>query len=426
MNYVGLAQQGFYQPYELLQQGLSAGANRRMQQEQFNKQLALKNAQFEQDKVMDEARRQAIQQDLAGQQFQLGEAKKQAGQKDFLATLDFNKYKTPDRPFPLIDAGPAQAFDPNQQWAAQPDVVRQQVLAEAAKRFVSPEQVAGAYNARVGVNTGQPVRPSVPGMRVGELDFPGGKMIPDYSQSFGGAGTGGTGIKTMTDEAGNSYRFTINPITGAPMFLHPDLASQRIGRLSSEENEKLSAFKGLQGDIAELEKSVNGIKNFRGPVLGNLVYNRSMLNPGSWFGAATGGNVHTGAYSPEAADVDTKWQMMWLNLARALGEKGNLSDTDRRSWQAVKPSLSDTPEVAAKKFADMKQMAERRFGTYMDTLKGSGRTVNDNPNGTFSPLSATGSKAPAASAESVVADYKAGKISYDEAAKQLQSLGVQP
>ena len=369
---------------------------------------------------MDEARRQAIQQELAGQQFQLGEAKKQAGQKDFLATLDFNKYKTPDRPFPLTDAGPAQAFDPNQQWAAQPDVVRQQVLAEAAKRFVSPEQVAGAYNARVGVNTGRPVLPiTPPGMRLGELDAGPAKYIPDYSaQMTGGNPQGPTGnpgqpgdlnIHWQEGPGGSNLGWYTNPRTGMPEFVHPSIVGSDR-KLTSQEAGRVGSFERAKQDAQHLADLFNNVSSSeRGPVAGRV-----------WQGPLN-------FYSEDKSRIEGVKALMLANIGRGLGsESGAFTDADARRYDKVMPTLYDTPGQANAKIQELLGMIERDRSALMSTLQMSGRDLSK-----FKPLSATnvstsmsngGGGGGSKSKEQIRELYRQGLITKEEARKQLSGL----
>lgn len=414
-TYVGLGQTGFYEPYKMLQEGLSRSADRRQQQQLNDRRHSLALSELEQRKLQDELQRKNWQSMMDARDFELGQAKKGVMRQDALNSFDPSSVHTPEIPIPLKDSRASQGFDPSQPWHNQDPAVRSQAAMMFKPLGIGEDQIAQRFNQLMTANTGQPVVPQAPpGMRLGKLDMGPASYIPDYTNGAGAAGASPQ-IRTIDTAGGGKITQILDTKTGQWETAHPSyIGSDK--KLTGEEAEKLNAFNTVRMQIHELEKELGKVNgSTRGPIAGL----QHTLNP--WDTQKTG--------------VDTQWQMMMLNLARALGEKGVISDQDSKRWLAVKPGLRDSPEQAAIKIRKMQDNLDQ---SYNNTLKNFGMAGRDVSKFNPQPLNPAGSAggqpqqqpSPAQqptseSPESIKAGFKAGLLSLEEAEAKLKALGFQ-
>lgn len=125
-----------------------------------------------------------------------------------------------------------------------------------------------------------------------------------------------------------------------------DVLENRVKRVSASTesasgSNTMSAGMNILNQLYQMYKQMGGSQGIIG---GNIT---NLLN-----------DLSGGAYN---ADVSTYNQTRALTsslLARALGEKGTLSDTDRKYINDNLPKVTDAPEVAEKKFRAIYQMLE--------------------------------------------------------------------
>jgi hypothetical protein len=112
--------------------------------------------------------------------------------------------------------------------------------------------------------------------------------------------------------------------------------------------------------LTQLEQMLNQAGGASGPVGGNI----------SSFMGGLGLNNNAKTYNDLAAGSVTQ-------IAKALGETGAMSDSDRIAYQSLLPRITDTPEVAANKFAALRA---RMAAAHQNTLHyggGGGSSLED-------------------------------------------------
>jgi hypothetical protein len=111
----------------------------------------------------------------------------------------------------------------------------------------------------------------------------------------------------------------------------------------------LSQSANADSTLTQLEQLLNNAGGAGGPVGGNI---------SSFFGNM-GLNGDAKTYNDLANGSVTQ-------IAKALGETGAMSDSDRVAYQALLPKITDTKEVAANKF---RALRERMAAAHQNTLQ---------------------------------------------------------
>lgn len=117
-----------------------------------------------------------------------------------------------------------------------------------------------------------------------------------------------------------------------------DVLEGRVSRVAeaqekSQESSTMSAGMNVLNQLYALYKKAGGSQGIIG---------------GTFTGAMN--NITGGAYNTDVATYDQTRALTSSLLARALGEKGTLSDTDRKYINDNLPKMTDDPAVAEKKF----------------------------------------------------------------------------
>lgn len=171
--------------WQLLGEGLRAWRDRQTRESEFQRELALRQAQQEISK-------QAGQDTHAASEFELGEKKKAVAGGDALRNLDFSTISAPKVQPPSF-VGPPEApatFDTSKPWSAQDPTVQQSIIRQLAAKDISAPQVADFYNKSFGANTGQVNLPQTPpGLQLSEVTDPatGAKFQPNINTVLQGA-----------------------------------------------------------------------------------------------------------------------------------------------------------------------------------------------------------------------------------------------
>lgn len=125
-----------------------------------------------------------------------------------------------------------------------------------------------------------------------------------------------------------------------------DVLEGRVSRVAEaqEKNEKSAALSAGMNILNQLY----------------TLYKRAGGGQGSVGGRVTGvlNAVSGGAYNTDVATFEQTRALTSSLLSRALGEKGTLSDTDRKYINDNLPSITDDPTVAEKKFNAIYQLLE--------------------------------------------------------------------
>ena len=125
-----------------------------------------------------------------------------------------------------------------------------------------------------------------------------------------------------------------------------DVLEGRVSRVAdaqekSQKSSTMSAGMNVLNQLYALYKKAGGSQGIIG---------------GTFTGAMN--NITGGAYNTDVATYDQTRALTSSLLARALGEKGTLSDTDRKYINDNLPKMTDDPAVAEKKFNAIYQLLE--------------------------------------------------------------------
>lgn len=130
------------------------------------------------------------------------------------------------------------------------------------------------------------------------------------------------------------------------------------GKTSANTQKALAQSANADATLQQLEGALASAGGAGGPVGGNI---------GSFFGGL-GLNNNVKTYNDLVGGSTTQ-------IAKALGETGAMSDADRAAYSNLLPKVTDTPQVAAAKFAALR---ERMAAAQQNTLQyGAGSGVED-------------------------------------------------
>lgn len=181
-----ISDNGWSEPYKILAAGLAQyGQNR--QRRKDREYLEGRDAkQDERQAIQDALMQRQIEQQMAGQQFDLGQKQKKANADDALLNLDFSQFQAEPPPMPPVgpptlsqSMGAARA-DMSKPWAQQDPAFRAALTRDLVAKGVAAPQVAAYFDQNVAAQTGRPVLPQAPeGMRLGGLDVGGAQFEPE-------------------------------------------------------------------------------------------------------------------------------------------------------------------------------------------------------------------------------------------------------
>lgn len=139
-------------------------------------------------------------------------------------------------------------------------------------------------------------------------------------------------------------------------FLNPEGGAG--GKANANTQKALAQSANADSTLRQLEGALAQAGGAGGPVAGNI---------GSFFGGL-GLNNDVKTYNDLVGGSTTQ-------IAKALGETGAMSDADRAAYSKLLPKVTDTPQVAAAKFAALR---ERMAAAQQNTLQyGAGSGVED-------------------------------------------------
>lgn len=355
-QYVSLAQQGFWQPYEQIREGLqaySARKDRKKERQQDVDWRTLRRGDELTQQGKENARADAASTlNLDTGNFALKEAKKKAGQETALQNFDINNLSSPEQPVPPGFQGPpkpAIKLDLNLPFSAQPPGVQDNLVKYAHDNFLPLQALTQAFQGQQSALTGKTQMPPAPaGMVPKEYDAGGFKFGPApttappkvVTQEVPGAGT----TYWVQDPTDNQWKQIQRPKDD-----NKDLQTSEIKRLESIDQ--------AARDLANIEKEFANFKH-TGPVSG---FAQNYLMP----------------WGQDRPVLEQQIHAAVPNLARGVfGEVGVLTDADMKRYSSQFPTLYDTPEVRARKFESLRsRLAEAKVAS-MDTLGKAGRDIH--------------------------------------------------
>lgn len=379
-QYVSLADQGFYIPYELLGQGLANYKARkdrkgeRAEDVQWRNQL--RGDDLAQQKFANERLTKFDAVELPAKQLNLQELQEQTKQRQALQGLDLTQFSMPGR-YPADGAHgpptPEMRIDLSKPWTAQAPGVAQ---AASEQTGIPPALLQQAFLQQQAALGMTPMPQGPAGMRptkatVGGVTFEGGMLPPD--------------VVTVDTEEGKLY-FDKN--TGQQ--LSAPRTADGLKELTQTEIQKLTAVQQAELDLNEIEKNLFGKIDSKtgqpvaearfsqfstGPILGRL----QKFNP----------------WAEDAKVLDQTVKGATPNLARGVfGEVGVLTEQDRKVYESLIPTYLDNPEQAKRKLEALRNKLAAQRQLSLATLESAGRDIGgfkvqapqDGPKPTFNSV----------------------------------------
>jgi hypothetical protein len=385
-SYVGLAQQGFYEPYAILQQGL-AERNRRLQyldeQKYRRSQDSLDRAR--QSRLDTQGEQQAAVQ-LDASKFALGEAKSKKKAEDALLGLPSASFQV-QPPGNMGPPGPATSLDASKPWQEQDPAIQKIVLSKMAEQGVSAPNVVKQHNDIYTATTGQPVVPSAPaGMQpkethVGDTVFeaqikPPPGAIPTHFTDKNG--TAYTVPPSSTDANGNPIS-DLRPAIGPDGKSVPGFSIDRTGQThvmpkTASLTEVQAKARMFAGQMAKNRETIDAIET--NPKSGYSPQG-FQVPEGLPFGRVAMGPAHQNYMDSKNAWINSKLRFE----SGAAISKDEYVKADRQYF----PQPGDSPENIARK-RDLRLLAEQQIGAAGEQGEvGSLPQVDLTPNGVNAP-----------------------------------------
>lgn len=229
------------------------------------------------------------------------------------------------------------------------------MLANPAAKFLLPQAGVRLGADALGLRGGETASAQ-------ELPMEPGRM--DAAGLLGGAQKPESGSIYTREAAAQDIQNDLQTTGGANMekylklyeFLNPEDGAG--GKTNANTQKALAQSANADSTLRQLEGALAQAGGAGGPVGGNI---------GSFFGGL-GLNNDVKTYNDLVGGSTTQ-------IAKALGETGAMSDADRAAYSNLLPKVTDTPQVAAAKFAALR---ERMAAAQQNTLQyGAGSGVED-------------------------------------------------
>lgn len=351
-QYISLAQQGFFQPYQQLGESLARYSDRKDRKKERKEDVDWRNTRRNDElSQQDRTNKRADTLDklnLDTGTFSLTEAKKKAAQQAALENFDINSLSVPEQPvaagnigLPVMPA-PAIKLDLNLPFSAQPPEIQQNLIKYAHQNFLPLQQLTGAFQQQQSAMTGRTPMPTAPaGMRPTKFED--------------------RGVTFEADKQAPNVRVQETPY--GPMFFDVNTGQQLsapktadgLKELTQTELSRLEAIEQASRDLDKIEAEFKNF-NVTGPVAGALQY----LNP----------------YVGDRKVLDQAVTAAVPNLARGVfREVGVLTDEDVKRYAQQYPTVWDSPETRQRKLSSLRaRLGESRAGA-LANLQKAGRDV---------------------------------------------------
>lgn len=377
-QYVGLAQQGFFEPYQLLGDSLRHYQDRKVQQGQFNRQMSLSEKQqqdllkqrdFENtlaNKNFDVAA--PIKQVEAQQgQFNLAQSKLQRDQA--LGLTNFNLHNMGTRggasSVPDMLRQPAVNVQMNSPFEAQPPQVQKNVLDYATAHNISPAQAVNAFRQQQATETNRPFLPQLPGQPTQwEYNPEKGYTVKGFSPASGGGGQG---------QAPPGYTWAQNPMDGT-MTLH------KRDTPSGDNLQRLQSLDTLESQLNLAKENMNKSPGWQwAPGIAAISRAKASISNPEAYAAQKAFESNATALVPD----------IWRGIN---GFNTRLPEEEAKTIQkTMVPSLSDLPYVRQNKFNQLDTMLMHARINALQAMQNSGMDVSG-----FQPQAPQGSSPSAA------------------------------
>lgn len=351
-QYISLAQQGFWQPYQQLGEAAARYSDRKDRKKERQQDIDWRNTR--RDDELSQQGRQNSRQDkldklhLDTGTFALDEAKKKHGQQAALENFNINSLSSPEQPVaPGFQGPPAPAIklDMNLPFSAQPPEVQDNLLKYAKDNFLPFQQLTSAFQQQQSAMTGRTPMPAAPaGMVAKEYEKDGVKFglpvqeIPD--------------IYVDPNSGDRWQRFT----DGTPPKLLPESRKTSEKSLSQSEADRFRAIQVARSQIKQLEELLKGRTG--GPGIGHVRHAFSGM-------------------SPVANNVEALTAAMLPNLAKGvLGDSGAISDMAQMLYGKSLPDLKSTEAVRTASITQLTRLLDDSEAGLIDTLAKAGRDVS--------------------------------------------------
>jgi hypothetical protein len=374
-QYVSLADQGFYVPFQMLGQGLAARRDRKDRQKQLAWQQEMDKDQLQTSKLQ-RTHLQAQIDDLKPQTPVIPAGMEEDGlsvdPRGRVQTMYRRKAVAPPTPEGMIATG-MQSNGRDQTWTF-------------GQKPTLPAGIGSDLTVRDVVfdGSGPPritYRPKItaPGTQIVEEALPNGGK--------------GLFLKNVDAETGKT---TLTPY---------NKRSEQEQRVGNELMQKLNITALALSQLPKLEEAVANRGDAGGPVVSKLTA------PFHWaFGP-----------SQDRLQFDLLKSQTLAPVAKGiLGETGALSEADMARYAPQFPGFEDTQDVRKFKVEEMRRLIEGQRNSILNNLKAAGYDVDElmktpglqAPNGASRPPE-----------EQIKADFKAGKLTREQAKAALTKLG---
>jgi hypothetical protein len=387
-TYVGLGQQGFYEPYQLLQAGLAQYAQNRRYLDETKYKRGQDTLDRERQARLDKEAARSNELNFKKGSLELSEATKAAGAKDFASKFNPSTFSAEQvRPPGLVGPLPPVKLDGNKPWQEQAPDVRAAVLDSMAAHGISAPQVAQLHNDIYTAQTGKPVVPSAPtGMqaketKIGDTVFehevnpPQGAIPTHFTDKNGTAYTVPPASTGPDGQPIPDLRSAVGP-DGKPV---PGFSIDRTGQThvmpkTASLTEVQAKARMFAGQMAENRKTIDSIET--NPKSGYAPQGLQVPE-GLPFGRLAMGPAHQNYMDAKNAWINSKLRFE----SGAAISKDEYVKADRQYF----PQPGDSPENIARK-RELRLLAEKQIGTAGEQGEvGSLPQVDVTPNGVNAP-----------------------------------------
>lgn len=358
-QYISLAQQGFWQPYQQLGDAAARYSDRKEKKKERQQDVDFRNVRRG-DELAQQGRENtradsALKLNLDAGNFSLQEGKKKAGQQTALENFDINSLSSPEQPVAPGFQGPpkpAVNLNLNVPFSAQPPQIQEHLIKYAHDNFLPLQALTQAFQGQQSALTGVQPEPKLPpGFTPTEYSSgPNGPEIKAVnSAAFGKA------PEVFADAQGN--RWQRDPLTGkvtpAPKDPTKDLSPQELNKISS-----LNQLNRNLDTIENLFKSVPSYST--GPVGGRV----ASYNP----------------YNVNTAALDQAVELAIGNVFHGIqGQVGIMDAREKAAAKSLLPAITDSPEVRSRKLQRFREETAAALAATLGEYKAVGRDLGQLP-----------------------------------------------
>lgn len=351
-QYISLAQQGFYQPFQLLGDAAARYADRKDRKKERQQDVEWRNLrrgdELTQQTRQNERTDKLDKVNLDTGNFALDQAKKKERQQSALEGFDINSLAVPEQQMAEGQYGPpkpAIKLDLTVPFSAQPPEIQQNLFKYAHDNVIPLQMLTGAFQQQQSALTGRTPMPSAPpGMVAKEYEKDGVKFGLPAQQ-----------IPEIWEDPNSGDRWQ-QFTDGTPPKLLPAARKTEAKALLQAETDRFRAIDVARSQIKQLEELLAGRTG--GPGIGHIRHAFSGM-------------------SPVANNVEALTAAMLPNLAKGvLGDSGAISDMAQLLYGKSLPDLKSTEKVRVASIAQLRRLLDESEAGLIDTLANAGRDVS--------------------------------------------------